>query len=73
MGLYFNSTTINRTFKSATNSGTFESATNFFFAFLDDLGNFKQKKISGIFKSTTISCTFKCTTNSRTAEVQALR
>ena len=44
---------------------------NFFFAFLDDLGNFKQKKISGIFKSTTTSRTFECTTNSRTAEVQA--
>ena len=32
-----------------------------FFSFLDDLGNFKQKKISGTFKSTTI-----------TVEVQAL-
>ena len=44
MGLYFYSMTISRTFKSATNSGTFESAINFF-SFLDDLGNFKQKKI----------------------------
>ena len=42
-----------------------------FFAFLNDLGNFKQKKFSGIFKSTTISRTFECMTNSRTAEVQA--
>ena len=44
-GLNIYSTTISRTFKIATNSGTFESATNFFknffFAFLDDLGNFK--------------------------------
>ena len=43
-GLNIYSTTISRTFKSATNSGTFENATNFFFAFLNDLGNFKQKK-----------------------------
>ena len=44
-GLNIYSTTISRTFKSATNSGTFENATKFFFfAFLDDLGNFKQKK-----------------------------
>ena len=64
-GLNFCSTTISRTFKSATNSHTFENA------FLDDLGNFKQNKISGIFKSTTISRTFECPTNSRTAEVQA--
>ena len=53
MGLYFYSTTISRAFKSATNSSTFESAT-IFFSFLDDLGNFEQKKISGTFKSTTI-------------------
>ena len=74
--------TISRTFKSVTNSGTFESVTNFFkffFAFLDDLVNFKHfepyfffSKISCTFKSTTISRTFECTTNSHTAEVQAL-
>ena len=72
-GLNFYSMTISRTFKSATNSGTFESATIFFFAFLDDLGDFKQNKVSVTFKSTTtISCTFECTTNSCTVEVQSL-
>ena len=45
MGLNFYSTTISHTFKSATNSGTFENAA-IFFAFLDDLGNFKQKIIT---------------------------
>ena len=33
-------------FKSGTNNGsTFENANNFFFAFLNELGNFKKKKI----------------------------
>ena len=38
LSLYFYSMNIIRTFKSALISDTFESATNFFFAFLDVLG-----------------------------------
>ena len=50
MGLYFYSTTISCTFKSATNSGTFESTTIILFAFFDDLGNFKKKKLVALSK-----------------------
>ena len=45
----------------------------FFFAFLDDLGNFKQQKKLAAFSKVPLlpSHTFECTTNSRTVEVQA--
>ena len=42
-----------------------------FLAFLDVLGNFEQKEISGIFKRTFYNRTFECLTNNCTTEVQA--
>ena len=48
-----------------------ENTTKLFFSFLEDLGNFQQKKIcSGIFKSTSVSLTFESTIKSFTAEAQ---